>query len=154
MTGSDLVSKKIGDGNASRYIKPRWINANNLSTEAFDLRENPPEPYVSHFMADGEYLDERFHSAYERISKRMREFHKTNGSIAIIKIAEALDEVNDEDKPFIEFVEKGLPHCGLIYLTENQQQVLEAKATLCVLAKKQIRDLVAIRNQLVSLEEQ
>lgn len=92
MTGGELVSTKISNGNASRHIKPRWFVADKLSTEAFDLRDgDPPETYVSHTMADGECLDDQFRSAYIGISRRR---NCRNGSIAILKVTEALRRVS------------------------------------------------------------
>ncbi|MBS1169990.1 MAG: hypothetical protein H6R01_908 [Burkholderiaceae bacterium] len=134
MSGNNLRSVQINNGNASRYIKPKWINCGNLSTAAFDLRVGPPpESYVSHFMTEGVGI-QRFTFAYEIISKKIEKCHV--GSIALLDVSEALAEVNDGDAPFIKFEEKGLPHCGLIYLTEDQAQIQEAKATLSIIAQR------------------
>ncbi len=133
----DLICGNIDDGHASRYIKPSWIRSGTLSTEAFDLRDGPPpETYVSHFLTEGNLPIERFKVAYDLISQRIKKCDV--GSIAVLNISEALIEVNDVTEPFIEFVEKGLPHCGLVYRTTNQQHIQEAKATLCVLATKNL----------------
>ena len=145
----NLVCNNISNGNASRFIKPRWFNDGQILTAAFDLRSEgvSPETYVSHIMTEGECLDDQFLSAYENILKRMKNCRQ-GGSIAILKVSEALIEVNDESEPFIEFIEKGLPHCGLRYLTDNQQQIQEAKATLCCLARKQHREVTSIQSQM------
>ena len=147
MTENELACKDIKAGNAARYIKPRWIDQINgvLSTEAFDLRDvDPPETYVSHFIAEGNSSLEIFHSAYSLISQRMQKCDK--GSIAILDIREALMEVNDEVEPFIAFVEKGLSHCGLKYVTSKQEKIQEAKATLCFIAKKNMKAVNSINN--------
>ncbi|WP_155637678.1 hypothetical protein [Burkholderia cepacia] len=138
MSDQVLVSKNITSGNASRYLKPKWIlDGNSISTEAFDLREGPPpETYVSHFLVASGSEDYVFTSAHEVISKKIANCHK--GGIAILEIEEALEEVNDGDTPFIEFVDKGLPHCGLVYLTPDQEKIQEAKATLSFLAKNRM----------------
>jgi hypothetical protein len=152
MSSGELTCKSIDNGNASRYIKPRWLDTGTLSTEAFDLREGtPPETYVSHFLAEGQSLDEIFKSAYAAISTRIAKCNK--GSIAILDITEALIEVNDEAEPFIKFVEKNLPHCGLVYITPNQQQIQEAKATLCLLAGKNLASAQIFQDQLDSLKK-
>lgn len=147
MTSGKLACKNINNGNASRYIKPRWLVSGKLSTQAFDLREGPPpETYVSHFMAEGEVETELFKSAYREISQRINICDI--GNIAFLDISETLSEVNDDAEPFIEFIEKGLPHCGLIYITTNQQQIQEAKATLCLLAQKKLIPAKAIADQI------
>lgn len=144
MSTQVLVGKNITSGNASRYLKPKWIlGGNSISTEAFDLREgDPPETYVSHFLVASRDLSEVFISAHTLISQRIQKCHR--GSIAILEIEEALHEVNDEPVPFIGFVEKDLPHCGLIYLTPDQEKIQEAKATLCILAKNRMSSVAAI----------
>ena len=135
MSRGQLVCENINKGNASRYIRPAWFKGGKLSTEAFDLREGPPpESYVSHFMVAGIGI-ECFTSAYNIISAKIK---CEQGSIAMLDIFEALAEVNDEDEPFIKFIEKGLPHCGLIYVTTSQSNIQEVKATLCFLAKKKL----------------
>jgi hypothetical protein len=136
MSSGRLISGMISSGNASRYIRPTWFNNGFLSTEAFDLRVGPPpESYVSHFMTKGIGI-ECFASAYEIISGKIKKCHQ--GSIAVLNVSEALAEVNDDVDPFIKFVDKGLPHCGLIYVTKDQVQIQEAKATLRFLAQKNI----------------
>jgi hypothetical protein len=131
------INTSLKNGNASRYIKPRWLRSGKLSTEAFDLRDGPPpETYVSHFLVDGKNNEEIMRSAYLHISSRISLCE--TGSIAILNIAEALSEVNDEIENIIDFLEKNLPHCGLIYKTANQPQIQEAKATLCFLASKKL----------------
>lgn len=141
----------INEGNASRYIKPRWVSNGILSTIAFDLRMGtPPESYVSHFMAAG-VGSECFMSAYEIISAKMEKCHQ--GSIALLNVSEALDEVNDEPVPFIKFVEKGLPHCGLVYVTNNLAQIQEAKATLSLLAQRNMMLTVEIVNGLPATKQ-
>lgn len=137
MSNGNLVEKNIIQGDASRYIKPRWLISGKLSTEAFDLREgDPPETYVSHFILTEGSWSEKLKSAHSIISARISKCNA--GSIAIIDIEEALDVVNDEAEPFIIFIEKGLPHCGLIYITPDQQKIQEVKATLCFLAGKRM----------------
>ncbi len=146
MSGGELTCKTIDNGNASRYIKSRWIKDGILLTEAFDLREgDPPETYVSHFMVQGASQAELFKSAYAIIATRIIKCNK--GSIAILDIKKALVEVNDEAEPFIKFVEKSLPHCGLVYLTQNQEDIQEAKATLCLLAGKMLVAAQEIHNE-------
>lgn len=152
MSGDKLACKSINNGNASRYIKPRWLQLGILSTEAFDLREGtPPETFVSHFIADGHSLGEIFISAYANISTRITNCDK--GSIAILDICEALKEVNDEEVPFIDFVEKGLPHCGLVYITPNQQQIQEVKATLCLLARRKLTSTQIIKDDISNIQQ-
>jgi len=132
MNGESLVCTDIKAGKASRFIKPAWIDAGRITTQAFDLREgNPPEPYVSHFLVSGVGA-EIFVNAHKLISKART---CNNGSIAIIDIAEALSEINEKDEKLIKFFDQKLPHCGLVYLTSSQEEILETKATLCLLAQ-------------------
>ncbi|WP_321919789.1 hypothetical protein [Paraburkholderia tropica] len=85
---------------------------------------------------------EIFDQAHLIISGKISDCKK--GSIALLEIEEALAEVNDEIEPIIGFVEKGLPHCGLVYLTPRQEKIQEAKATLCFLAKNRLSSVKTI----------
>lgn len=135
MNGGNQICTIINSGNASRYIRPAWFKNGTLSTVAFDLRVGPPpEGYVSHYMTTGIGI-ECFSSAHKIISKKMG---AQTGSIALLDVSEVLAEVNDEAEPLIKFIEQGLPHCGLIYVTASQRQIQEAKATLCFLAQKNL----------------
>lgn len=146
MSGRNLIYININSGNASRYIRPAWFKNGTLSTIAFDLRMGPPpEGYVSHFMTTGIGI-ECFSSAYKLISKKMA---AQVGSIALLDVSEVLTEINDESEPLIKFVEQGLPHCGLIYVTASQSKIQEAKATLCILAKKNMMSTTDIAKALL-----
>lgn len=150
MNNKVLIGKNIAAGSASRYIKPRWVQGGKLSTEAFDLRDGtPPEAYVSHFLVNENSLEENFNSAHTIISKKITDCRK--GGVAILEIFEVLAEVNDEAEPFIEFTEQGLPHCGLVYLTAQQEKIQEAKATLCLLAEKKLTSVKSIETSKASL---
>lgn len=152
MTRGKMALRKITTGKASRYIKPRWLVSGNLSTEAFDLREgSPPETYVSHFMVSGNDDTELFKSAYNIISTKITKCHV--GAIAILDVPETLAEINDDEEPFIDFIEQGLPHCGLIYVTKSQEDIQEAKATLCFLAQRKIRSAKDIADTLTVIKE-
>lgn len=129
-------NKCLASGNAARYIKPSWREGKTLLTQTFDLREGPPpERYVSHYLVDGEG-SKIFNTAYNLISRRLKKCNK--GSIAIIDIAEALIEINDEAFDLIKFVDADLPHCGLVFVTTDEQKILEAKTTLCYLAEQML----------------
>jgi hypothetical protein len=152
MTRSKLALIKITSGKASRYIKPRWLVSDNISTEAFDLREGtPPETYVSHFMVEGKDDTDLFKSAYNIISTKITKCHV--GTIALLDVPETLALVNDEEEPFIDFIEQGLPHCGLIYVTRSQEDIQEAKATLCFLARKKMRSARDIADNVATTEK-
>ncbi len=145
MIDSKLDGKAITSGSASRFIKPGWIKDGRITTEAFDLREgNPPETYVSFFLVNCGSADEQMRSAFSILSKKITKHSKW--SISIIEIEDALSEINDEEMPFICFKEKGVPHCGLFYLTNTQEKILEIKATLCLLAKKRLNSAYQLAN--------
>lgn len=147
MTNMAIIRDCIVDGNASRLIKNKWFVREILSTEAFDLRDRePPETYVSHILANGNSLDDQFQHSLNELKKRMA---RVNGFIAIICIDTALREINDEESQIIEYRDQKLPHCGLHYMTDNQQYIQEAKATLCVLASERVRKVDDI-NQLLT----
>ena len=136
MTIVQVKNKNISEGRAARYVKPRWRDGKTLSTQAFDLREgDPPETYVSHYLVDNKG-NESFKLAYNLISRRLKRC--TTGSIAIIDIEEALNEINEEELDFIKFIDADLPHCGLVFVTNDEQKVLEAKTTLCFLAEQML----------------
>ncbi len=137
MTEMDITCAEITDGDASRYIKPAWVESGVLSTAAFDLRDGePPEIYVSHFLAEGLTPFEKFSDAYSSISARIKKCNR--GGIALLDIAEVLDAINDDSNALVAFREAGLPHCGLYYLSEMPQDRLEVKAVLCLIASKRL----------------
>lgn len=145
MTNSNLDNRIMTAGSASRFIKPSWIKDGRITTEAFDLREgNPPETYVSFFLLEPAPPSEQLRAAYEILSITISKYSKW--SISIIEIEEALREINDGDTPFICFKEKRAPHCGLVYLTDAREIILEIKATLCVLAQRNINSVRQIRS--------
>jgi hypothetical protein len=134
MTGTALVPKSLQAGTVSRLAKKRWVDSrHNVSAEAFDLRDRtPPETYVSFFMCEGSTNEEWQHSAVRCLEER--KMGKRNGLMFLLDVEEAIEEVND-GSAIIEFVPKGLPHCGLVYQAQDQALIQEAKAVLCLLAK-------------------
>ncbi len=127
-----VVSEPILNGIASRLAKSRWLMNDSVSSEAFDLRDGtPPETYVSFFMCQVTHLSQIEAKAVSEIGTRIS-IRKGN-RIMLIDVAEALDEVNHEAE-IISFLPKGLPHCGLFYLTDDAESIVEAKATLSLLA--------------------
>lgn len=135
---SQLV-KNITEGTTSRYLKLSWLKPNGeVLPTAFDLRDKtPPETYVSFFMTcHGDSLTQA-RSALAIVKKRMPNI-KENGAIALLNIAICLEQINDEPLPLVSFHERGLPHCGLVYLTEDITKTLEAKTTLSFLAQENL----------------
>jgi hypothetical protein len=151
MSELQKTTEKISSGEASRFLKKRWILPNNqISTEAFDLRLGPPpEDHISHFLVAGEGNENLFRAAYAIISEKIPSC--ANGGIALLDISATLTEVND-DEQLISFIEAGFrPHCGLIYTTNEQSKILEAKTTLSFLAARRktlISRLKTTSNQL------
>lgn len=137
MSDKEIACMKINEGDASRYIRPGWVEGGLLSTAAFDLRDgDPPETFVSHFMAQGASAQEKFRHAYALISARIKKCDR--GGIALLDVSEVLEEVNDENQALVEFRDAGLPHCGLHYLTADPQDRLEIKTVLCLIATKRM----------------
>lgn len=64
---------------------------------------------------------------------------KPNGAVTILDVAKALADINDEGQDIIRFVKKGLPHCGLVYLSKSLTKIQEAKTTLSFLASERFR---------------
>lgn len=135
MSKKDLEGAEIEAGCASRYIKPDWILGSNVLAVAFDLRDGkPPERHVSHFIVNGGTPLDKYRDAHRSISSRFK--GNLNGGIALLEISQVLEEVNEDRKRLIAFREDGLPHCGLYYLTSDDEDRNEAKATLCLLARE------------------
>jgi len=139
---SNEVSKKFVEGILSRYMKPSFVNNEYfIDTVGFDLRERtPPERYVSFYKVEKENDEENYISAISCLKITP----KNNGAIILLDVAESLIEVNDEDEDIIHFIEAGLPHCGMSYLTNDLTKIQEAKTTLSFLAlnkRKYIRDI-------------
>lgn len=139
MTTKSSLSCSLVSGNASRFIRSNWISDGRILSVAFDLRDStPPEKYVSLFVVDGADLDVLFRSAWSIIAKRIP--GAKTGAVSILNISEVLGEVN-EDSELIKFVDKNLPHCGLIYVTSDPRDIVEVKATLAFVASKFFKPL-------------
>lgn len=134
----------IVDGVASRYIKPSCYKKNDpfqgadeIDVSAFDLRDRqPPELFVSFHLTAGVNDEARLVDAHAIISKKISNIR--NGAIALLDVAECLEEVNDEPLELIAFRERNHPHCGLFYLSENLVKIQEAKTTMCYLARRRM----------------
>jgi len=133
----NLVSaSKINKGIVSRYIKPSFIEDNKILNAAFDLRDRtPPEEFVSFYLLKNSDED----SMYKKAICLLPILPKKDGAMILLDIKEALEEVNDETEDIINFVEKSLPHCGMIYLTNNLSKIQEAKTTLSYLVKNRFK---------------
>ncbi|MCK9162668.1 MAG: hypothetical protein RBQ81_01390 [Arcobacteraceae bacterium] len=127
---------KINEGIVSRYIKPSFVEDNKILNEAFDLRDRtPPEEFVSFYLVKNS--DEN--SMYKEAIKLLPILPKASGVMILLDIKESLEEINDEVEEIINFVDKSLPHCGLVYLTNNRMKIQEAKTTLSYLAKNRFK---------------
>ncbi|MGZ8157545.1 MAG: hypothetical protein ACXWT4_01915 [Methylobacter sp.] len=134
-------SREIDSGNASRFIKKKWLNGQIVSPSAFDLRDKtPPETYVSFYLVEGNDHISRLDKACETIQTRTP-FKNQPGAVIVLKIKTCLEEINDEAEKIITFKDETVPHCGLHYLTSDIQKVVEAKTVLCLLATECIRRL-------------
>lgn len=135
---------EIITGNTARYIKQKWVNAlGSVDPTAFDLRANPPELYVSFYMSAEIESMKFFVTSFNGISSKFRN-PIDSGAMARFDIKQCLEEVNDEEPAVIGFVEKNLPHCGMIYLVSDLTRILEAKATLAFLAKSNLMNVSEI----------
>lgn len=140
MNNKQLVVLNVEEGPASRFIKPSWYSREDgVKPTAFDLRTEPPEEYISFSLTVGSSDEEHFQCALSDLSRRLR--YELKGFIALMSIEVCLSNVNDEASPIIEFREERLPHCGLYYVTENLQKILEAKSTLAYLANEKLREI-------------
>lgn len=138
MSAVKCTDAPITQGYAARLIKNTWITEGKIASEAFDLRGgDPPELYVSHVLAPGNTESERFKVGLKNIRARMP---TARGNLALLLIEEALSDVND-DEALICFLERGVPHCGLFFLTADSLKIVEVKSTLCFLAKKRVRKI-------------
>lgn len=132
---------EVNSGNASRFIKEKWLTHDKkVGPSAFDLRETPPETYVSFFLVSGHDEVSQLDAAYQ-IMQTKNAFKNKPGALVVLKISKCLEEINDEDERIISFKDERIPHCGLHYHTDNDQKVLEAKNTLCFLAIECMRVL-------------
>lgn len=138
-----VSSSKIYYGMASRYVKPSFVESSTILNEAFDLRDRTlPEKFVSFNLLNKSDENSMFHESIHFLKITPKE----NGAIIILDIKEALEEVNDEIENIIEFIDKILPHCGLVYLSKNLTKIQEAKTTLSYLAKDRFRFIKDIKN--------
>jgi len=147
---SDILQyTSIDNGTVSRYIKPSFIRNGCIDLVSFDLRDRkPPEKFVSFHKVDDTDEDLKFISAISYLSFTP----KQNGAIILLDVEETLEEVNDEEDDFISFREKDLPHCGMIYHTNDLTKLQEVKTTLSYLALNQFKFVKDINNNLVQVE--
>jgi len=110
-----------------------------VKPNAFDLRTEPPEKYISFSLTTGDSEEEHILCAVTDLSRRLK--YDLKGFIALMKIEVCLASINDEDIPIIEFREENRPHCGMYYVTQNLQKILEAKSTLAFLATEQLHKI-------------
>lgn len=136
MSNVSTIKNEILEGIISRYIKPDWINGNDILNVAFDLRDGePPETFVSFSKIENNTDESMFNNANCCIKFRK----KPTGAIILLDVENVLEEVNDGDEDIIKFFEEKLPHCGLVYIVGDTGKVQEAKTTLSYLAKKRFR---------------
>lgn len=130
----------ISTGTTSRLIKKSWVNQEGVQAVAFDLRDRtPPELYVSFSMTSGKNDNEHFQCACGDLSAKLKGGLK--GFIALLDVANCLEEVNDEQSDIICFRDQKLPHCGLYYLTQDLQKIQEAKTTMAYLASERLYEI-------------
>ncbi|MEW9524036.1 hypothetical protein MRBLRH8O_001855 [Agrobacterium radiobacter] len=131
------ITVLITAGLASRFLRPGWVRGGNeIQASAFDLRDRPPEEYVSFFITNGEDDDSCFSKAIEVMRKKLS---IEDGAVALLEIDRCLDEVNDEENDIISFQEHKIPHCGMYYHTTDLTKVTEAKNTLRFIARERMR---------------
>ena len=131
MSQSLVTTLSVDKGTVSRYVKPSCIEDGKILNEAFDLRDRkPPEKYVSFYLLSTDNQREQFSQAFSLL----RMASKPNGGITLLDVEEVLEEINDEEDDIIAFFQKELPHCGLVYLSNNITKIQEAKTTLSYLA--------------------
>lgn len=138
------IKKTINTGDVSRFIKKEWCNFPYIDATAFDLRDiEPPETYVSFFLVTGHNKELMLNNAKKKIPTNLI---CQGGGIIILKIEQCLEAINDEQDDLISFQKEKKSHCGLYYLTDNLQKIVEAKTTLCLLAKDNFFDLLEQNN--------
>lgn len=119
-----------------RYVKPSWLDATGcLLPICFDLRseKDPPEDYVSFHEGIGASESERLASVVSVMTNKGFTLKRT-GRMLSIQVDDVCQVIN-EPNPVIRFVDKGRPHYGMCYLTEDDSLVLEAKNLLALTAE-------------------
>ncbi len=143
MSQSLVTASNIDEGIVSRYVKPSFMEDGKILNEAFDLRDKkPPEQYVSFYLASESSDKEN----YTQALSFLRMSPKPSGAITLLDVQEVLEEINDEEDDIITFLEKDLPHCGLVYLSNNITKIQEAKTTLSYLATNKFEYIKNIQN--------
>lgn len=114
-----------------RFIRPMWLETPGMW---FDLRDgDPPEPSVSLYTGSGATQLIRVCDAVAHGSKRFQ--LKANGQAAELDTNRVLKIVNSRKK-ILDFVDARHPHYGLVYLTQDEREILKAKSILTVMAKE------------------
>ena len=113
-----------------RFIRPSWLDTPGMW---FDLRDGePPEPSVSLYIGSGPTRLER---VCEAVAHGPRSFQlKPSGQAAELNTKITLNRINLRKKT-LDFVDARHPHYGLVYLTQDEREILQAKSILTVMAK-------------------
>lgn len=113
-----------------RHIKPSHIQNNEITDEAFQLREDrmPPEEYVSFFHSRLDSVEDKIRDVKNEFKKRNYTIKKNCGFIHL-NASKASEEVNII-KEIIKFKEEGYPHYGMYYISDDEIDIIEAKSIL------------------------
>lgn len=113
-----------------RFIRPSWIETPGMW---FDLRDgDPPEPSVSLYIGNGPTRLDRVCDAVAHGAKSFQ--LKPTGQAAELNTKITLSRINLRKKT-LDFIDARHPHYGLVYLTQDEREILQAKSLLTVMAK-------------------
>jgi len=113
-----------------RYVKPSHISNGNLKDEVFQLREDrePPEEYISFYHSKEQEIEAKILDVIAILKKKKFIMAKTSGFLHLDAV-ETQNQINLVRR-IVEFREKGYPHYGMYYLSNDPVDILEAKSIL------------------------
>ncbi|ELA7191272.1 MULTISPECIES: hypothetical protein [unclassified Vibrio] len=120
-----------------RYVKPSHVSGDDVSDEAFQLRENrsPPEEYISFYYSEEKTQTERLRCVENRMCSSSNFAFKKTGGLLEINTIEAIETINQVRDLICFEHKKQKQKIGMHYLSKDPVDVLEARTTLAYLAQ-------------------
>lgn len=121
-----------------RFVNNSFLtNFSELSEDCFSLRTN--EKSVSFFHSSKEKREEQLQDVHEILTVGRGFKVKMPGTYLSLDIPEALEAVNEYDK-IIAFQDNTYPHVDLFYVSDDFDDIHEAKSTLIHISKLEVID--------------
>lgn len=131
-----FVSNKCQPATIWRFVNNKFLNKfNELAEDCFSLRRN--EKSVSFFHSPKQKRHEQLKEVHKILTLQKNFNVKMPGTYLSLDIPEALDLVNDYNE-IIKFQDRKYPHVDLFYVSDDFDEVHEAKTVLTEISKLEV----------------